>query len=295
MKKVSLIPLYLFLLLLLIVFAGCAGNSSQSNSSPKESTGSIKKLTHSNSDQLQTIRAKSTLRVGVSLFVPWVMYDHNGELIGYEIDVARKLAEDMGVEVEFIKTSWPVLITDLLADEYDIIISGLSVTPQRSLLITFSEPYSHSSSVLIANSKLAGTMTSKQQFNNKNISMGTVRDSMGEQLLKMEFPMATHKPFNSESQAIAALLDGKIHAMLSSTPRTGYLLSRYPTVTFQPFKEAFSTYAEGFAIRKGDVDLLNFLNTWIQYNTQNNWLTQQRSFWFDTIEWTDQLLQSSEQ
>ncbi|MBW1634644.1 MAG: transporter substrate-binding domain-containing protein [Deltaproteobacteria bacterium] len=47
---------------------------------------------------------------------------------------------------------------DLLKDEYDIIISGLSLTPQRALLINFSEPYSHSSSVLIANKKLAGRL-----------------------------------------------------------------------------------------------------------------------------------------
>ncbi|MCG6904291.1 MAG: transporter substrate-binding domain-containing protein, partial [Rhodobacter sp.] len=55
---------------------------------------------------IETIKKRGALKIGLSLFKPWSMRDLNGDLIGFELDVGRQLAEDMGVEVEFIPTSW---------------------------------------------------------------------------------------------------------------------------------------------------------------------------------------------
>ena len=60
------------------------------------------------------------------------MRDLNGELIGFELDVGRKLAEDMCVEVEFVPTAWDGIIPALVAGKFDVIISGMSVTPHHS-------------------------------------------------------------------------------------------------------------------------------------------------------------------
>ena len=54
---------------------------------------------------IQTIMKRSKLKVGMSTFVPWAMRNKKGELIGFEIDVAKKVAEDMGVEIEFVPTA----------------------------------------------------------------------------------------------------------------------------------------------------------------------------------------------
>ena len=289
MKNCFLTINCLIILLLFPILSAVAAQTEPPPPDAEVNAEAPKELIFSSADQLQTIRSRGTLRVGVSIFVPWVMHSNRGELIGYETDVARQLAEDMGVEVEFVQTSWPSIITDLLADEYDIIISGLSLTPQRALLINFSEPYSHSSSVLIAGRKLAGAFTKREQYNSSQVTIGVVKGSIGEKLLTGEFPKATLQRFDSESQAIAALLNNKIYAMISSTPKTGYLLNRHGKEVFQPFSTPFSIHAEGFGIRKGDADFLNYLNTWIVYNTQNNWLPQRHHYWFDTIGWADQL------
>ena len=79
------------------------------------------------------------IRIGLSLFVPWSMRDKNGDLIGFELDVGRKLAEDMGVEVEFVPTSWDGIIPALVSGNFDVIISGMSVTAQRNLTINFTD------------------------------------------------------------------------------------------------------------------------------------------------------------
>ena len=99
------------------------------------------------------------IKIGLSLFMPWSMRDRNGELIGFEVDVGRKLAQDMGVEVEFVPTSWDGIIPALVAGKFDTIISGLSVTPQRNLTVNFTEPYAFSGGTMLANRQLTEGFT----------------------------------------------------------------------------------------------------------------------------------------
>ena len=79
-------------------------------------------------DLIADIQKRGTLKVGMSTFVPWAMRDKQGDLIGFEIDVATKVAEDMGVEVEFVPTAWSGIIPSLLAKKFDVIIGGMSIT-----------------------------------------------------------------------------------------------------------------------------------------------------------------------
>ncbi|MDT8273609.1 MAG: transporter substrate-binding domain-containing protein, partial [Desulfomonilia bacterium] len=76
---------------------------------------------------------QGVLRVGMSTFVPWAMKDKEGNLIGFEIDVAQRLARDMGVDVEFIPTKWSGIIPALLTGKFDIIIGGMGIRPERNI------------------------------------------------------------------------------------------------------------------------------------------------------------------
>ena len=105
---------------------------------------------------LEAVQKRGTLRVGMSTFVPWAMRDTTGSLIGFEIDVATKVAEDMGVEIEFVPTAWSGIIPALIAKKFDVIIGGMSITPQRNLTVNFTIPYAHSGQQMAANRALAG-------------------------------------------------------------------------------------------------------------------------------------------
>ncbi|MCG8565802.1 MAG: transporter substrate-binding domain-containing protein, partial [Desulfobacterales bacterium] len=82
---------------------------------------------------IEKIQKRGVIRVGMSTFVPWAMKDKTGRLIGFEIDVARKLAKDMGVDVEFVPTAWSGIIPALLTGKFDVIIGGMGITPERNL------------------------------------------------------------------------------------------------------------------------------------------------------------------
>ena len=93
---------------------------------------------------IQTVVKRGKLIVGLSTFVPWAIRDKKGELIGFEVDVATQLAKDIGVELELVPTAFDGIIPSLLAGKFDLIATGLTITPKRALTINFSRPYNHS-------------------------------------------------------------------------------------------------------------------------------------------------------
>ena len=108
---------------------------------------------------IETIKKRGVIKIGLDLFVPWSMRDTNGDLVGFEPDVGRKLAADMGVEVEFIPTKWAGIIPALVAGKFDVIISGMTVTPARNLTVNFSEPYAFSGLTILANTAMTEGMS----------------------------------------------------------------------------------------------------------------------------------------
>ena len=84
-----------------------------------------------NESMIDKVVKNGVMRVGFSSFVPWAMQDKNGEYIGFEVDVAKRLAKDLGVDIELVPTRFSGIVPALLANKFDIIIGSLSVTPER--------------------------------------------------------------------------------------------------------------------------------------------------------------------
>ena len=102
---------------------------------------------------IEEVQDRGVLRVGLGLFEPWSACNADGELVGFEIDVATKVAEDIGVEVAFARTNWTYIIPSLLAEEFDVIISGMAILPERSLRVNFTRPYNLTGTFLVANTE----------------------------------------------------------------------------------------------------------------------------------------------
>ena len=120
---------------------------------------------------LEQVLKRKTLKVGMSTFVPWAMKDKTGKLVGFEIDVATRLAEDMGVKVEFVPTNWDGIIPALLSGKFDVIIGGMGILPSRNLKVNFTIPYDTSGMSMVANKELAGNFKTLQDFNRPEVTL----------------------------------------------------------------------------------------------------------------------------
>jgi polar amino acid transport system substrate-binding protein len=225
----------------------------------------------------------------MSTFEPWAMKDKNGELIGFEIDVATRLAEDMGVEIEFVPTQWSGIIPALLTGKFDVIIGGMGIRPDRNLKVNFSMPYDNSGMAIVASKALAPGYSSLAEFNSPDVVITARLGTTAAEAAKKFMPNAELRLFDSEPLAFQELQNGNAHAMVSSAPFPGHRAAEYPDTLYLPVKGTFTYEPIGFAVPKGDLDLLNYFNSWITVVKAEGWLAERRSYWFESLDWKDQI------
>jgi polar amino acid transport system substrate-binding protein len=240
-------------------------------------------------NQLDRIRRRGELRVGLSTFVPWAMNTRDGKLMGYEIDLAHRLAEDLGVELVLVPGSWSYIIEDLLDERFDMIASGMAITPKRALLVNFSVPYGHSKAMVVANRKKAANVRGVDGLNREGVVIGVYEESVNEPLARETFPKARIQTFENQDNLLAALVEGTVHAAVTASPGPEFLMHKAPEELYVPSIEPLARRGEAFAIRKGDVDFLAYLDAWVRYYTENGWLAERRHYWFETFDWEDDL------
>ncbi|WP_300462572.1 transporter substrate-binding domain-containing protein [Desulfobacula sp.] len=234
---------------------------------------------------IEKIQKQGVIRVGMSTFVPWAMKDKQGKLVGFEIDVAKKLAQDMGVKIEFIPTAWSGIIPALLTGKFDVIIGGMGITPQRNLKVNFTDPYDYSGMSMVAHKTMAKGFSSVADFNRKDVSIAVRMGTTAEQAARKYMPNATFKLFENESQALQELNLGRVHAVVSSAPMPAFHALKYPDKLFVPIKENFTKEPIGFALKKGDHDALNYFNNWILNMHAQGFLKEKKAYWFESKKW----------
>lgn len=242
-------------------------------------------VAHAQQNLVDKVLSKGELKVGMSTFVPWVMRSKDGGYIGFEVDVAREVAKDMGVELVIVPTQWDGIIPALLAAKFDVIIGGMSITPERNLKVNFTRPYAQSGLQIVANREKAGGYANFEDFNQEGVVFTMRRGVTAVDAVKRHFPLAETRLFDEEATALQDVINGQSTAWISSSPTAAKALADNGNKLFIPFSETFANSNEGFALRKGDPDALNFFNNWILTKRESGWLQERHTYWFKTREW----------
>lgn len=129
------------------VFAltGCSQeNAQQSGGSDPAAQGS------SGSDLLSQIQERGEIVIAMEgTWAPWTYHDENDELVGYDVEVGRAIAEKLGVEASFVEGEWDGLLAGLSAGRYDIMVNSVDIDPQRQETYDFSIPYAYNRTAVI--------------------------------------------------------------------------------------------------------------------------------------------------
>ena len=237
---------------------------------------------------LSKIKERGVLQVGHGSFVPWSFRSIEGKYVGFEIDVGRKLAEDMGVEYQNLPTAWDGLIPALISGKMDLIIGGMSPTPKRALTVNFSNSYSPSlHQGFIANKKLTQNMAKLEDFNRPDVTIATRRGTTAEDAARRYLPKATHRLFDDEAMSIQEVLNGSAHGIFSSEPKPTFWEKEFSDQLHKPFGNRPFSEGPGAAIgvRQGDFDMLTYVNNWINWRSAGGFIPERFDYWFGTIEW----------
>ncbi|MCI8524930.1 MAG: transporter substrate-binding domain-containing protein [Oscillospiraceae bacterium] len=123
----------LMILTILLALAGCAGG-------PEAEEG----------DLLARIQAKGEIVVAMEgTWAPWTYHDESDRLVGYDVDVAKAIAAQLGVEAVFVEGEWDGLLAGLESGRYDLMVNGVSVTAERAEKYDFSAPYAYNRMAVI--------------------------------------------------------------------------------------------------------------------------------------------------
>ena len=125
-----------------VALAGCSGSAADSNADTSASA---------TDDSLSAVLESGTLTIGTEgTYRPFSYHaDGSGDLTGYDVEVARAVADQLGVEAEFEETQWDAIFAGLEAGRFDTIANQVSITPERVESYAFSTPYTYSTGVIV--------------------------------------------------------------------------------------------------------------------------------------------------
>jgi len=238
--------------------------------------------------ELQEVLNTGTLRVGITLYAPWAMRN-DGELVGFEVDVARQLAADLGVKAELVPYDVERLIPALESNEIDVIAAGLTITPERALHVNFSSPYAESGMTLATHSQSTAQVSDITALNSEQYTIAAVEGSVAAELARRLWPLAKVSVLDSVDTATEAVLTGKVNGYLEDEPVPTFLALANPGVIDVPTARPLLASRAGFAVNKGDPDFLAFLNAWIEAREADTWLPTTHSYWFKSLRWQERL------
>ncbi|MCD7751766.1 MAG: transporter substrate-binding domain-containing protein [Lachnospiraceae bacterium] len=140
------------------VLAGCSSGSSSADTSEAETTETESSETESTEaeaadDQLAAILEAGEIIVALEgNWAPWSYHDEDDNLVGFDADVARAIAAELGVEVTFVEGDWDSLLAGLDAGRYDLVVNGVEYTEERAEKYDFTDPYAYIRTALIVRS-----------------------------------------------------------------------------------------------------------------------------------------------
>ncbi|MBC8246457.1 MAG: transporter substrate-binding domain-containing protein [Deltaproteobacteria bacterium] len=212
-----------------------------------------------------------------------------GEWIGFEIDVAKQLAKDMGVKIEFVPTKWEGLIPSLLTGKFDLIVAGMTGTPQRALKINFTIPYDYSGMNVVIHKNFAAGVSGYMDLDKKGNTIISRVGTTGGALAKETYSKAKVRLFPDEGPMVQELLNGKATGLLASAPQPAQLAAKYPD-TLILLDENLVQQPICIGVPKGDPDTLAYLNNWINTVRNNGFIQKKVNYWWKSLKW-ESLLQ----
>jgi polar amino acid transport system substrate-binding protein len=227
--------------------------------------------------------------VGVSIFPPWVMRAKDGQLIGSEIDMARRLAADMGIAPDIGLYEWQQLIPALEKGDIDIIVSGMAIKPERALRVNFSRPYGDAGVGMAANTKQTTDFKSLDDMKKAGVNIGVISDTISASVATRMFSKTTIKSYATDDEALQALLSGDLHAVIAANPLPKFWSLKHAGKIDVPLAKPLLSFKEGLAINKGDADFLNFIDAWVVARSADAWIPSTRHYWLETLEWQEQV------
>lgn len=221
-------------------------------------------------DLLDDVRAAKKIRVAIDLGAPpFGTTDASMNPTGSDVETARLLARDLGVELEIVQTTGANRIPFLQTGKADIVISSLSVTPEREKVIDFSTPYAQIQSVVAGPKSMA--IKGFADLAGKRVA--SARGTTNDRLVTEGAKGAQIVRFDDDATLVTAVASGQVDIVATAPTLVKVIADKAPAIGLEN-KFVMQSFPLGMGMRKGEAKLQAWINQWVARNTENGRLAE---------------------
>lgn len=232
---------------------------------------------------LERIVSSGYLTVGMDSggYMPFEGINQNGQWIGFDVDMARLMAQDLGVKLKVVPTQWSGILPSLVSGKFDMIISAMTITPQRAVMVNFSIPYFSVGQKILYNTQIYKTApTLDDLLNKKNLTIAVQIGTTGDDAARRFFKNGEVLEFQTMDQAALQVALRKADIAVADSTYVDYMISKYNQL--RTTDETLTNENYGVAVKQGEPDLLNWVNTFITYiKASGQWKTLYKKWFVD--------------
>ena len=216
-------------------------------------------------DTLDDIKKAGKVRIAIDLAIPpFGMSDDKMQPAGSDVDLARLLAKDLGVQLEIVTTTGPTRIPMLQTNKADLVVSTLSITPERAKVVDFSIPYADHPSVVAG----LTSATIRQMSDLEGKKIGVVRGTTQDTDLTRQAKGAQLVRYEDDATMALAFASGQVDIIATARSLLPAISKKNPARTLEP-KITMQTFYLAIGLRKDEPRLLAWVNDWVRTNLQN--------------------------
>ena len=210
--------------------------------------GCQKKNNQTEGDQLERIRQKGSITVAMEgTWAPWTYHNEQDELVGYDVEIAQKIAEKLGVTVNFVEGEWDGLLAGLDDGRYDIMVNGVGITAERQEKYDFSTPYAYNRTAVIVRGEYEDIhsmedLKGKTTANTISSTYAQLAEQYGADVTGVD----------DLNQTIELLLNGRVDATLNAEVTYFDYLKEHPDANIKIAALTNDASQVAFPVRKGD-------------------------------------------
>jgi polar amino acid transport system substrate-binding protein len=265
--------------ILLLFLSGCAQmNSNTAGAAP------------SASPVIDRILQRGELTVGMAGNMPPLnMTTQEGELIGYEVDLARAMAKAMGVRAKLAVIPFAGLLPALQSGKIDLILSNMTITAGRNLRAAFVGPYFVSGKAFLTKIKTIAMAAEPEDIDAKNTRLVALKGSTSQAFVEKAIPDATLLTAEDYDTAVKMVLEDKVHAMVADYPICVVSVYRYPEQGLLSVVTSLTYEPIGVGVPAGDPLLANWVENFMGIAEETGLLQELKEKWFRQADWLQRL------
>lgn len=212
--------------------------------------------------KLEEIKAKGKLVIGTSAAYPPYEFhkeiDGKDTIVGFDIDIAKEIANDLGVELEIVDIKFDGLLAALNADKIDIIIAGMTPTEERKKSVDFSKIYYTATQSVVVNKDQADSIKSVEDLKDKLIGVqkGTIQEGIAKEIVDE----SQIKGLGKISEIVLEITNGKVDAFIAETPVAKAYVEQNSSLAIADIKLDTGDSGSAIAVKKGNEDLVEKIN-----------------------------------